>query len=91
MKSKLNNSHYQVKFNTGSSFLVLALLALNACTSTEKVAMKQSDANCAFLAKDCSLLTVGGKEQPTSVKILLPSLYMKPRPVILRWRRWPVA
>jgi hypothetical protein len=63
MKTKLKNSRNQVKFTKGSSLLVFGLLALSACTSTEKVVIKQSDVNCAFLAEDCSLLTVGGKEQ----------------------------
>jgi len=63
MKTKLKNSRNQVKFTKGSSLLVLSLLALSACTSTEKVVMKRSDVNCAFLAEDCSLLEVGGKEQ----------------------------
>jgi hypothetical protein len=63
MKTKLKNSRNQVKFTKGSSLLVFGLLALSACTSTEKVVIKQSDVNCAFLAEDCSLLEVGGKEQ----------------------------
>ncbi len=63
MKTKLKNSRNQVKFTKGSSLLVLSLLALSACTSTEKVVMKRSDVNCAFLSEDCSLLEVGGKEQ----------------------------
>jgi hypothetical protein len=73
MKTKLNDTQYQIKFTTGSSFLVLALLVLSACTSTEKVAMKQSDVNCAFLAKDCSLLTLGGKEQ-TGLRYINPTV-----------------
>ena len=73
MKSKLNNSHYQIKFTKGSALLIFSLLGLSACTSTEKVAMKQSDVNCAFLAKDCSLLTVGGKEQ-TGLRYINPTV-----------------
>jgi hypothetical protein len=60
MNTKLNNSEYRIK---ALPLLGLCLLLLSACTTTEKVAIKQADVNCAFLAKDCSLLTVGGKDQ----------------------------
>ncbi len=43
--------------------LAVSLLLLTACTTTEKVAIKQADTNCAFIGRDCSLLTVGGKDQ----------------------------
>jgi hypothetical protein len=63
MIMNLNNVKYTIKLHENCFIIALVLLTLSGCTSTEKVAMKQSDVNCAFLAKDCSLLTVGGKEQ----------------------------
>jgi len=63
MNIKLNNSEFQTKARSGFPLLALCLLFLSACTTTQKVDIKQSDVNCAFLANDCSLLTVGGKDQ----------------------------
>ncbi|MCX7098657.1 MAG: DUF3313 domain-containing protein [Methylococcales bacterium] len=45
------------------ALLGLSLIALSACTTTEKVAINQADMNCAFLANDCALLTAGGNDQ----------------------------
>ncbi len=63
MNIKLNNSENQTKAWTGLPWLALCLVLLSACTTTQKVAVNQADVNCAFLANDCSLLTVGGKDQ----------------------------
>ncbi|WP_262966949.1 DUF3313 domain-containing protein [Methylobacter psychrophilus] len=63
MNVKLNNSEYQIKAGAGLPLVTLCLLILSACTTTQKVDLKQSGVNCAFLAKECSLLTPGGKEQ----------------------------
>ena len=63
MNTQLNNSEYQTIARTGLPFLVLCLVLLSACSTTQKVAVNQADVNCAFLANDCSLLTVGGKNQ----------------------------
>ena len=59
MNIKLNNSQNKTK----SRFLLLGALMLSACSTTQKANITQSDVNCAFLGKDCSLLTIGGKEQ----------------------------
>ena len=59
MNIKLNNSQNKTK----SCFLLLGALMLSACSTTQKANITQSDVNCAFLGKDCSLLTIGGKEQ----------------------------
>ena len=39
------------------------LLLLTACTTTQKASVNQADVNCAFIGGDCSLLTIGGKDQ----------------------------
>ena len=39
------------------------LALLSACSTTQKVAITKTDANCAFLGKDCSLLKVGSDEE----------------------------
>jgi hypothetical protein len=59
----LNKVKYRLKFHENCLIIALALLTLGGCSSTEKVAMKPSDINCAFLASDCSLLKVGAKDQ----------------------------
>jgi hypothetical protein len=63
MNIKLKHSEYQTKARTGLPLLVLSLVLLSACSTTQKVAINQADLNCAFLANDCSLLTPGGKGQ----------------------------
>ncbi len=63
MSIKLKNSEHQTKSVSGLPLLGLCLLALSACTTTQKVDINQSGVNCAFLANECSLLSVGGKEQ----------------------------
>jgi hypothetical protein len=63
MNIKANKSEFQIKAWTGLPFLGLCLLLLSACSTTQKVAVNQADMNCAFLANDCSLLAVGGKDQ----------------------------
>ena len=63
MNIKLHNSEYQTKPWTGLPLLALCLVLLSACSTTQKVAVNQSDVNCAFLANDCSLLTTGGDGQ----------------------------
>ena len=60
MNIKLNNSEYRTK---AFPLVGLCLLLLSACATTQKVAINQTDINCAFLANDCALLTVGGKDQ----------------------------
>ena len=72
MNIKLNNSEYQTKAWAGFPLLGLCLLLLSACTTTQKVAVNQSGVNCAFLANDCSLLTVGGKDQ-TGLRYVNPA------------------
>ncbi len=63
MNSKLNHSKYQTKAGAGLPLVALCLLTLSACTTTQKVDIKQSDVSCVFLASECSLLTPGGKDQ----------------------------
>ncbi|WP_262966677.1 DUF3313 domain-containing protein [Methylobacter psychrophilus] len=63
MNIKSTTSVFQTKARVGLPLIALCLLALSACTTTQKVDLKQSGVNCAFLASECSLLTVGGKEQ----------------------------
>ena len=46
-----------------NALLGLSLLALTACTTTQKADVNQSALNCAFLANECSLMTAGGKDQ----------------------------
>lgn len=72
MNIKLNISKYQTKAWAGFPLLGLCLLLLSACTTTQKVAVNQTDMNCAFLANDCSLLTVGGKDQ-ASLRYINPA------------------
>ena len=63
MNNKVNIPEYQTKAWAGLPLLALCLLLLNACTTTQKVDINQSGVNCAFIGNDCSLLTVGGKDQ----------------------------
>jgi hypothetical protein len=63
MNNNLNISAYRTRAWIGLPLLGLCLLLLSACTTTQKVAINQADVNCAFLGNDCSLLTVGGKDQ----------------------------
>jgi hypothetical protein len=63
MNNNLNISECRTKTWTGLPLPGLCLLLLSACTITQKAAINQADANCAFLGNDCSLLTVGGKDQ----------------------------
>jgi Protein of unknown function (DUF3313) len=72
MNIKLNNSECQTRAWAGFPLLALCLLLLSACSTTQKVAVNQADMNCAFLANDCSLLTVGGKDQ-TGMRYLNPA------------------
>ena len=63
----LTNPYYK-KVTTMKNFqtktlLGMSLLLLAACTTTQKVAVNQTDVNCAFIGSDCSLLTVGAKDQ----------------------------
>ncbi|MDD5267733.1 MAG: DUF3313 domain-containing protein [Methylococcales bacterium] len=51
----------ETKRLTGLSLLSVCLLLLSACSTTQKVAINQTDLNCAFIANECSLLTPGGK------------------------------
>ena len=46
-----------------NALLGLSLLALTACSTTQKADINQSSLNCAFLANECSKLTAGGKDQ----------------------------
>ncbi|MEI6067434.1 MAG: DUF3313 domain-containing protein [Methylococcaceae bacterium] len=72
MNIKLNNSEYQTKAGAVLPLVALCLLTLSACTTTQKVDIKQSGINCSFLANDCSLLTVGGKDQ-TGLRYVNPA------------------
>jgi hypothetical protein len=72
MNIKLNNSYYQTKPWTGLPLLALCLVLVSACTTTQKIAINQAGMNCAFLANDCSLLTVGGKDK-TGLRYLNPA------------------
>jgi hypothetical protein len=64
MNIKVNNSKKQTKVRAGlPSLLAVCLLVLSACATTQKVDIKQSGINCAFLANKCSLLTSGSKDQ----------------------------
>jgi hypothetical protein len=72
MNNNLNISQFHAKAWTGLPLLALCLLLLSACTTTQKVAVNQADLNCAFLANDCSLLTIGGKDQ-TGLRYINPA------------------
>jgi hypothetical protein len=61
MNIKLNHLECQTKARLGLPLLGLCLLLLSACSTTQKVALNQTDLNCAFLGSECSLLTPGGK------------------------------
>ena len=63
MIKHLSQSEYRAKIWIGFPLLGLCLLVLSACSTTQKVAVNQSDVNCVFLANDCSMLTPGGKGQ----------------------------
>ncbi|MFZ2171488.1 MAG: DUF3313 domain-containing protein [Methylococcaceae bacterium] len=63
MNKRLHNSEFRTKTWAGFPSLGLCLLLLSACTTTQKVAINQSDVNCVFLANDCALLTPGGEDQ----------------------------
>jgi hypothetical protein len=63
MHKHLSNSESKTKARTGFPAMALCLLLLSACSTTQKVAVNQSDVNCVFLAIDCSMLTPGGKDQ----------------------------
>jgi hypothetical protein len=63
MNTQLKHSEHQTKHWTGLPLLVLCLVLLSACSTTQKVAVNQAAVNCAFLSNDCSLLTTGGKNQ----------------------------
>ena len=63
MNKHLINSAYRAKTWTGFPLMGLCLVVLSACSTTQKVAVNQSDVNCVFLANDCSMLTPGGKDQ----------------------------
>lgn len=52
-----------MKKHQTKTLLALSLLALTACSTTQKADINQSSLNCAFLANDCSKLTAGGKDQ----------------------------
>ena len=61
MKIKLTNLPAKPEIK---HYLILGgFLLLSACTTTQKVDIKQSNVNCAFFGNDCSLLTTGGKDQ----------------------------
>jgi len=72
MNHNLNILQCRAKAWTGFPLLGLCLLLLSACTTTQKVAVNQADVNCAFLANDCALLTVGGKDQ-TGLRYINPA------------------
>ena len=63
MNTPLNNSKFPTKARIRFSLLGLCLLLLSACSTTQKVAINQTDLNCAFLANECALLTPGGEDQ----------------------------
>ena len=63
MSNNVNNSEYLAKSWLVTSILGLCLALLSGCSTTQKVDIKQTEVNCAFLTKDCYLLTIGGKEQ----------------------------
>lgn len=63
MKKNFYNSEYLAKSWVATPLLGLCLAISSGCSTTQKVDIKQTEVNCAFLAKDCSMLTVGGKEQ----------------------------
>ena len=61
-----------MKNHQTKALLGISLLLLTACTTTQKVAVNQADVNCAFIGSDCSLLTVGGKDQ-TGLRYVNPA------------------
>jgi hypothetical protein len=63
MNIKSTHSEFQKKTGASLPLIAFCLLALSACTTTQKVDINQSGVNCVFLAAECSLLSVGGKEQ----------------------------
>ena len=72
MNNNLNILLFHTKDWTGFPLLALCLLLLSACSTTQKVAVNQSELNCAFLRDDCSLLTTGGKSQ-TGLRYVNPA------------------
>ena len=65
MNKHLINPAYRAKTWTGFPLMGLCLVLVSACSTTQKVAVNQSDVNCVFLANDCSMLTAGGKGRLT--------------------------
>ena len=63
MNKNFYNSVYLAKSWVATPLLGLCLAISSGCSTTQKVDIKQTEVNCAFLEKDCSMLTVGGKEQ----------------------------
>jgi hypothetical protein len=63
MNKNFYNSEYLAKSWVATPLLGLCLAISSGCSTTQKVDIKQTEVNCAFLEKDCSMLTVGGKEQ----------------------------
>ena len=61
MNIKFNQLERQTKVRLSFPLISLCLLLLSACSTTQKVAINQSDLSCAFLGSECSLLTTGGK------------------------------
>ena len=56
MRENLKSIRFLNKVLITSLLMGSCLALLSACSTTQKVAITKSDANCAFLGKDCSLL-----------------------------------
>ena len=63
MRDNLKSIRFLNKVLITSLLLASCLALLSACSTTQKVAITKTDANCAFLGKDCSLLKVGSDEE----------------------------
>ena len=63
MRDNLKSIRFLNKVFITSLLLASCLALLSACSTTQKVAITKTDANCAFLGKDCSLLKVGSDEE----------------------------
>ena len=78
MRENLKSIRFLNKVLITSLLMASCLALLSACSTTQKVAITKTDANCAFLGKDCSLLKLGSDEEAGL-------LYKNPE---VKWRQY---
>lgn len=61
-QSSLRSEH-RASVRAFASVLAICLLALSACTATQKAAVRETSVECSFLGSVCNRLTPGGKKQ----------------------------